>query len=319
MAAQPSSSRASTMAGTEDSQFSHNEEEQECYTPASSGIGADRELSAPRERSGSYATDQSDLSYPISDDRLTRCTSLPPLPRKGSESGETGPSRPRILRKPVRSSISEASTSRPAFNQSHDAPSEKGHSPSVRTSIRRSVARSSIPNTRDLFSQVSTSLTSLANEETTTMTLQTLDQEPPPYVLPQHVPPSDRKRPFSRTSTHLSPREDTVFEMIRQNDAGGLQDQLERGVAVDEIDPESSRTMLSMDLPHASLVSRLTSSCCIIVEAALYRRVHICHVLLHAGCRLHLKDIGQNTALHYASLQGDGKDLTLDQDKKNPC
>lgn len=41
--------------------------------------------------------------------------------------------------------------------------------------------------------------------------------------------------------------------------------------------------------------------------AAALRKIHICHVLLSSGCRLHLKDHEQNTALHCASSSGDAE------------
>jgi ankyrin repeat protein len=75
--------------------------------------------------------------------------------------------------------------------------------------------------------------------------------------------------------------------MIRQNRAGAVQKLLENGTNVDDVELASGKTA--------------------IMEAAYLRRVHICHILLSSGCRLHLKDSEQNTALHWAAASGDAE------------
>lgn len=148
-------------------------------------------------------------------------------------------------------------------------------------------------NTSALFSQASRSLNSLAQEVDDVDLNDNTIESPPPYVTATRSPsfPQDVKRRNTQGSMDLSLDGMSLIEIVRENHIDFLLALLDRGTNIDEADPITKRTA--------------------IIEATNLRRTRISQILIEAGCRLHLRDVDLNTALHYASFNGDARMCTL--------
>ena len=147
-------------------------------------------------------------------------------------------------------------------------------------------------NTNALFSQASRSLNSLA-ENLRDVNIDDIPSEsPPPYVNPRTpIFPRDIKRRDTEGSLELNAENSNLISIVRGNQVDILRALLDHGTNIDEIDPVTKRTA--------------------IIEATNLRRSRIAQILIHAGCRLHLKDNDGNTALHLAGFNGDSHTCLL--------
>ena len=146
--------------------------------------------------------------------------------------------------------------------------------------------------TNALFSQASRSLNSLAQDVESVQINGEPTDSPPPYVT--HRTPSfprDVKRRDTQNSMDFSAENLNLIQIVRENQIELLRVLLYHGTNIDEVDPTTKRTA--------------------IVEATNLRRSRISQILIQAGCRLHLKDVDGNTALHFSAFNGDSNTCVL--------
>ena len=144
------------------------------------------------------------------------------------------------------------------------------------------------PNTIMLFNQASRSLTNLA-QGVNDVDIQDNADSPPPYgdTPPPSSPVADMKQqpPQRELSANLEPPD--AIQLIRENRVDLLQQMLEQGLIINDVDATTRRTA--------------------IMEAANLRRSAAAGILIRSGYRLHLKDINGFSALHFAASQGDAE------------
>jgi hypothetical protein len=163
-----------------------------------------------------------------------------------------------------------------------------------RDSMQQSTERLGPPpaRTNTLFNQASRSLSSLAQDVEDVRVNEDPSDDPPPYV--NHRTPSfprDVKRRNTQTSMDIAPENLNLIQLVRENQVDLLRILLDHGTNIDEVDPSNNRTA--------------------IIEATNLRRSRISQILIQAGCRLHLKDVDGNTALHFAAFNGDSNTCVL--------
>ena len=140
-----------------------------------------------------------------------------------------------------------------------------------------------------LFTQASSSLTSLA-QGVREAGLMSNSDSPPPYN--ETRPPDsglvgDVKRRNTQDGLSTTDESLDALQLVRANRLDLIQRYLEQGSDMDNLDPTTKRSA--------------------IMEAARLRRVGAARLLLGYACRVHLKDVDGWTALHYAASQGDAE------------
>ena len=191
-----------------------------------------------------------------------------------------------INRKPVgRVSVSEGSSTAIGVVPLH-------------TPVRRATYESTLSppprcNTDNLFNEASRSLTNLTDDLNGVDTQEHVES-PPPYVDPPsasspHV--GDVKRRHTQPEPEMRGEPPNAVQLVRENQLDLLRGLLKQGIGIDDIDPVTRRTAL--------------------MEAAGLRRSSASRILINSSCRLHLKDLDGNTALHLAGAQGDAETCAM--------
>ena len=145
-----------------------------------------------------------------------------------------------------------------------------------------------------LFNQATRSLSSLAGESSPASPVGRHDvlESPPPYENAVGAPPVQDVKHLPRESQNaVYQHSPEIICFVRDNQLDMLRGVLKSGGTLDEADRETGRTAL--------------------MEAANLRRSGACDILIQSGCRLHLKDLGGNTALHFGAAQGDAAICTM--------